>query len=115
MRNVVLLLICIILLYLGSSLALQAIYGPSYGFLQGEDRWIPDGSGDWIKHGNPVDPQPQVPSVQVPVMVRYIPIFLPALLLILFVFTPLRKYVESERREPEETPQGGDQGNVTKE
>ncbi|MFQ6007317.1 MAG: hypothetical protein ACE5K8_00025 [Candidatus Zixiibacteriota bacterium] len=84
-------------LYLASSLVLQAIYGPSYGFLQGEDRWIPNGQGGWIKHGDPTNPEPSVPSVQVPLMVHYIPIFLPAFLLILFMFTPLRHHLEKPR------------------
>ncbi|MEW5995406.1 MAG: hypothetical protein AB1744_13570 [Candidatus Zixiibacteriota bacterium] len=96
MRNAILLLIGIIALYLLSSLVLQGIYGPSYGFLEGEDRWIPDGQGGWVKHGEPDSPPPAQPSVDVPIWVRYIPIFLPALLLILFMFTPLRKYVEKQ-------------------
>lgn len=94
MRNAVLLLIGIVLLYLIPSLLLQAIYGPSYGFLSGEDCWLPDGKGGWMKHGHPASPRPDVPSVQVPISVRYIPIFLPASLLILFMFTPLKKYLD---------------------
>ena len=104
MRNAVLLLLGIIILYLLSSLILQGIYGPSYGFLQGEDRWKPDGQGGWVRHGNPAGPQPQVPSVDVPLMARYIPIFVPALLLVLFMFTPLRKYVDRTGTESEEPP-----------
>ncbi len=108
-RNALLLLAAIIALYLLASLALQAIYGPSYGFLQGEDGWIPNGSGGWVKHGNPQGPPPVQPSVDVPVGIRYIPIFLPAVLLILFMFTPLRRHVDwspSEQPEPpEETPE----------
>jgi hypothetical protein len=101
MRNAFLLLLGIVFLYLLSSLILQGIYGPSYGFLQGEDRWIPDGQGGWLRHGNPAGPQPEVPSVDVPLMVRYIPIFLPAILLFLFMFTPLRKYVDHSGTESE--------------
>ena len=104
MRNAVLLLIGIILLYLMSSLILQGIYGPSYGFLAGEDCWVPDGQGGWVRHGNPADPQPEVPSVDVPLMARYVPIFVPALLLVLFMFTPLRKYVDRSGAESEEPP-----------
>jgi len=104
MRNAVLLLLGIIILYLLSSLVLQGIYGPSYGFLTGEDSWVPDGQGGWGRHGNPAGPQPQVPSVDVPLMVRYVPIFVPALLLVLFMFTPLRKYIDRSRAESEETP-----------
>jgi len=104
MRNAVLLLLGIIILYLLSSLVLQGIYGPSYGFLAGEDSWVPDGQGGWVRHGNPASPQPEVPSVDVPLMVRYVPIFVPALLLVLFMFTPLRKYVDRARVESEEPP-----------
>ena len=110
MRNAVLLLLGIIILYLLSSLVLQGIYGPSYGFLAGEDSWVPDGQGGWVRHGNPAGPQPEVPSVDVPLMVRYIPIFVPALLLVLFMFTPLRKYVDRAGAESEEPPaQDGNQ------
>jgi len=113
MRNVVLLLIGIILLFLVSSLMLQAIYGQSYGFLQGEDRWVPDGSGGWTRHGHPTAPEPDVPSVEVPLAVRYIPIFLPALLLILFMFTPLRKHVETRSPEPEaDSPETTNENNT---
>ena len=101
MRNAVLLLVTIIALFLLSSLALEVIYGPSYGFLQGEDCWVPDGNGGWLKHGHPDGPPPSRPSVDVPVGVRYIPIFLPALVLILFVFTPLRKHVDWSPAEDE--------------
>ncbi|MFH1372304.1 MAG: hypothetical protein ABII79_00690 [bacterium] len=108
MRNALLLLIGIILLYLATSLMLHAVYGPSYGFLQGEDCWVPDGNEGWVKHGNPEGPPPDVPSVNVPILARYLPIFLPGLLLALFLFTPLRKYVDSrpisEEEAAEDTP-----------
>lgn len=102
MRKNVLLLIGIILLYLIPSMVLQGIYGPSYGFLSGEDSWIPDGNGGWKKHGEPNSPAPQQPSVNIPIYVRYIPIFLPGLLLILFLFTPLAKSLESPSEVVEE-------------
>ena len=95
MRKPVLFLIAIALLYVVPSLILEAVYGPSYGFLSGEDCWIPDGQGGWVEHGSPADPPPTQPSVGVPIMVRYIPIFLPTLLLILFMFTPLSRKLES--------------------
>jgi hypothetical protein len=106
MRNAVLLLLGVVFLYLASSLVLQAVYGPSYGFLQGEDGWIPDGQGGWGKHGNPATPPPGVPSVHVPLLVHYLPIFLPALLLVLFMFTPLRHYLEKPRAEQEKVSPG---------
>ncbi len=102
MRNALLLLIGIILLYLASSLMLHTVYGPSFGFLQGEDHWMPDGNEGWVKHGHPTEPPPDVPSVHVPILARYLPIFLPGLLLALFLFTPLRKYVDSRPVSEEE-------------
>ena len=85
-----LLLAIIIALYLVLSFGLNLVYGPSYPFLAGEDSWQPDGQGGWRAHGHPTDPTPGVPSVEVPLLLHYLPIFVPALVLILFVFTPLR-------------------------
>ncbi|MBN1212182.1 MAG: hypothetical protein JXA92_06345 [candidate division Zixibacteria bacterium] len=94
MKNNLILLIVVILLYLATSLILSAVYGPSFGFLSGEDSWNPDGRGGWVKHGSPSGPPPPEPSVNIPIPVRYLPIFLPGLVLILFLFTPLSKYVD---------------------
>ena len=107
MRNNVILFIALILLYLIPSLILQAVYGPSYGFLAGEDCWQPDGQGGWVKHGQPTDPPPAQPSVVVPLGVYYIPIFLPGLVLILFLFTPLSRRLES-RPDAAEDDSGAD-------
>jgi len=103
MKKNMYLLLGVVLLYLIPTLILSGIYGPSYGFMSGEDSWIPDGHGGWVQHGKPTDPQPTEPSVEVPVAVRYIPIFLPGLLLILFLFTPLGKKLE-EPKLPAPTP-----------
>ncbi len=107
MRNKVIFLFAVVLLYLIPSLILQGIYGPSFGFWAGEDSWVPDGKGGWVEHGHPSTPPPDEPSVEVPIWVRYIPIFLPGLLLFLFLFTPLTRYIETrpaktEQEEPEE-------------
>ncbi|UCG61765.1 MAG: hypothetical protein JSV52_00295 [Candidatus Zixiibacteriota bacterium] len=110
MRNKVIFLFAVVLLYLVPSLILQGIYGPSYGLWSGEDCWVPDGSGGWVEHGHPRTPPPDEPSVDVPMWVRYIPIFLPGLLLFLFLFTPLTRYIETrpgpvaeeETEEPDE-------------
>ena len=101
MKRSVLLLAGVILLYLLPSLVLQAVYGPSYGFLSGEDYWEPDGAGGWKAHGEPGDPPPSEPSVNVPLGVRYVPIFLPAELLFLFLFTPLSRHVDTVEPEGE--------------
>ena len=99
MKRQVLLLVAVVALYLVISLALQAIYGPSFGFLAGEDHWRSDGQGGWVKHGEPSDPAPAEPSVEIPLVVRYLPVFIPGLLLILFLFTPLRFVLEPRRGE----------------
>lgn len=96
MKKQIYLLIAVIALYLISSLALHLIYGDSYGFLQGEDAWMPDGQAGWVRHGNPSDPMPSEPSVDVPDGVRYIPIFVPAIFLALFLFTPLSRKLEDK-------------------
>lgn len=97
MRNTLLLLAGVILLYLASSLVLQGIYGESYGFFAGEDRWRPDGNSDWVRQGAPSDPAPSEPSENIPLLLNYLPIFLPGLLLALFLFTPLSRKLEPKR------------------
>ncbi len=88
-------------LYLIPSAILQGIYGPSYGFLAGENCWVPDGEGDWTERGTPVDPKPDEASVDVPIGVRYIPIFLPGLALILVMFGPFKGALQ-DKRKPDE-------------
>ena len=109
MRNAVLLLIGVILLYLIPSLILDAVYGPSYGFLAGEDCWEPDGKGGWTEHGQPTKSPPDEPSVIVPLSLYYIPILLPAVLPILFMFTPLSRYVDRQPRESGKLSEGSEQ------
>ena len=100
MKNNLILLGTVIGLYLISSLALQLAYGPSFGFLSGEDCWVADGHGGWNRHGNPTDPAPKEPSANIPIGVRYIPIFLPGAVLCLFLFTPLRRKLEPPAPKP---------------
>jgi len=95
MRKQLILLAGIIALYLASSLVLHLVYGPSFPFLSGEDCWMPDGQGGWLAHGHPSDPQPTEPSVTVPMLLNYLPIFLPGALLFLFTLTPLRRWIEA--------------------
>ena len=94
MRKKIFLLLGLIGLYLLASLGLYLVYGPSCPFLAGEDCWIPDGTGGWLAHGHPDDPSPTVSSTNVPIILQYMPIFMPALLLILFTFTPLRRKLD---------------------
>jgi hypothetical protein len=94
MKNYLMLLVVVAGLYLAISVTLQGVYGPSYGFLSGEDRWAPDGQGGWKAHGQPESPFPAEASVNVPLAVRYLPIFVPGLVLAAFLFTPLRKKLD---------------------
>ena len=111
MRNRILLLIGVILLYVLSSLALDAVYGPSYPLWEGEDHWRPDGAGGWAAQGDPFGDPPSEPSLNIPILVPYIPIFLPALLLALFLFTPLKRHLEQKAQpSPEDPPLDGEVG-----
>lgn len=94
-RNVILLVI-LVALYFSTSFVLNQIYGDSFPFLAGEDRWEPDGSGGWIEHGHPDSAMPAEPSVNFPIIVYYLPVFIPAFVLILFLFTPFNKFLENK-------------------
>jgi len=101
----------IIALYLVLALGLHLIYGPSYPFLAGEDCWQPDGQGGWRAHGSPLDSAPTETSVEVPLLLNYLPIFVPALVLILFLFTPLRRHLDpppSKTTSDTDTPPASD-------
>lgn len=91
------LLVTLVALYLASSWILSQVYGPSYGFLTGEDCWVPDGQGSWTAHGQPSEPMPSEPSVFVPLWAMYLPILLPGLLLAAFLFTPLSRKLETPK------------------
>jgi len=106
MKRSVYLLVGVVLLYLAPSLVLKAVYGPSYVFPPSEDCWLPDGDGGWVKHGFPSGEQPEVPSVEVPMVLQYVPLFLPALLLILFLFGPMKRHMYDAPTEEE--PDAGD-------
>ncbi|MCP4603448.1 MAG: hypothetical protein GY847_23505 [Proteobacteria bacterium] len=110
MRNSVFLLVAIIALHLALALGLQVMYGPSYGFMAGEDCWKPDGQGGWMKHGEPSAPSPAEPSQDIPIPVQYLPIFVPGLVLFAFLFTPLSKKLQPPAPEPEaeEMPEDSD-------
>lgn len=107
-------LVGVILLYLVPSLVLKGAYGPSYEFMEGEDRWIPDGQSGWEAHGAPLGPPPDLPSEEVPLWTQYLPIFLPGLFMILLMFTPLSAWIdrrgedEAHVKEEEAEPTGED-------
>ena len=109
MRNAAILLAAVAGLYLLPSAAIKAIYGPSYTFPPSEDYWMPDGSAGWVRHGAPTGPPPSSPSVNVPMAVTYLPIFLPGILLALFMFGPLSKKLHDPLpADDEETPGADD-------
>lgn len=95
-RNNLIMLAVLIILYLGTSLVLDAMYGPSIGYMQGEDYWRPDGNSGWVAHGNPSAPAPEQPSINVPLVAHYLPILIPGFLLALFLLTPLGRILDGK-------------------
>lgn len=95
MKKNIILLIILITLYFGTSFVLNLIYGDSFPFLAGEDYWTPDGNGGWVMHGHPDSDMPKNLSVNFPIIIYYLPIFVPALVLFLFLFTPVGKLLNS--------------------
>ncbi len=83
-------------MYLLPSLILQAVYGDSYGFLSGEDCWIPDGQGGWQSHGFPDHPEPAEPSINVSIFLELVPFLLPLLLIFLYLLSPLSSFMDRE-------------------
>ncbi|MDF1543503.1 MAG: hypothetical protein P1R58_00210 [bacterium] len=104
-RNLVFLML-LILLYLIPTVVLKASYGDSYSIWQGEDCWLPDQSGGWVRHGEPTSPMPTQPSVNIPVYQQYLPIFIPMLVLVLFLLTPLSRLLDDN---PEDEEAGKDE------
>lgn len=103
MRNVVILIVTLALLYLLPAVFLQVAYGPSYDLTGEYPGWEPDGAGGWQPEGIfrandslPDGAAPTQPSQQIPWLLEYLPIFLPALVLLLFLFTPLRRLIERQ-------------------
>jgi hypothetical protein len=54
MRKAIIIIVLILFSFLFSALFLKAI--------SGEDCWMPDGEGGWVKHGVPAGPAPDYPS-----------------------------------------------------
>lgn len=102
MKNALILLAAVVILFTIPSMVLKSIYGPSYTVFSGGDCWVPDNTGGWQKHGQPSGPPPEETSIAVPIALRYIPILLPAVLLILFMFTPLSRLMDRQTPEPED-------------
>lgn len=96
MKGNIILLIILIALYFCTSFVLNQIYGDSFPFLAGEDCWEPDGKGGWVMHGHPDSDMPAEPSINFPIIIYYLPVFIPAFVLIIFLFTPLKKFLENK-------------------
>ena len=96
-KNMILLLVLIVL-YLGVGFTCKAIYGDSYPFLDGDHYWEPDGNGGWVAHGNPTTVMPETESELPPLITYYLPFFIPAFILVLFLFTPLGKLLEEKKK-----------------
>ncbi|MHC4648127.1 MAG: hypothetical protein ACYTBJ_21920 [Planctomycetota bacterium] len=99
MGKLVVLLILVFLSSLIPAVILRTIYGPSYYYLSGEDCWMPDGDGGWVKHGVPGSPPPDEPSVNIPVPIMYIPVLL-AVLVGFYCFYLSKKFskLKTDRR-----------------
>jgi hypothetical protein len=54
MRKAIIIIVLVLFSFLFSVLLLKAI--------SGEDCWMPDGKGGWVKHGVPAGPPPDYPS-----------------------------------------------------
>ena len=97
MRKAIIIVVLVFFLFLIPALILRAIYGPSYYFLSGEDCWMPDGTGGWTKHGVPGGSSPQEPSVNIPLVVMYIPVLLPGLLTAFILCMSLSKIFKRKK------------------
>jgi len=96
MKRAILLLLAMTALFLVPSLVIKAVYGPSYWFWEGENRWVPDGAGGWTAQGDPEEPLPLTASEEVPLLLQYLPIVLPAILLVVFMFTPAARHTDPD-------------------
>ncbi len=84
------------MLYFIPAVILQITYGPSYGMLSFDNHWVPDANGGWQAKGFPGTFRPSQPSVNVPSLLRLIPVVLPVLLILLLSLNPLSRYVDKE-------------------
>ena len=99
MNKNIILLVVLFALYFITGFTLQAIYGDSYHFMAGDDYWAADSKGGWIEYGNPPDAMPITVSELPPLITFYLPFFVPAFVLILFMFTPLSKCLEAKKKD----------------
>ncbi|MGH8016062.1 MAG: hypothetical protein ACREBV_07725, partial [Candidatus Zixiibacteriota bacterium] len=90
------LILGVLLLYFAPALLLELSYGPSYNLISFDNHWVPDGHGGWKAVGFPDHRRPSVPSENIPLFMRIVPILLPLLSVLLYCISPLSKYVEKE-------------------
>ncbi len=99
MNKNIILIVVLFLLYFVVGFSLQAVYGDSYHFMAGENYWEADGNGGWTERGNPSKPMPTTVSEVPPLITFYLPFFVPAFVLILFMFTPLGRHLETRKKD----------------
>ncbi len=87
------------LLFFAVGYSLDSYYGESYQFMSGENYWQPDGKGGWLEMGNPRDNMPSTESVLPPLITLYLPFFVPGFVLVLFMFTPLGRLLETRKED----------------
>lgn len=96
-----LLILGVLVLFLAPSLVLKAVYGRSYEIVPSDNCWVPDGQNGWEAKGFPIERRPQLPSENVPFLLKVMPIVFPFLLILLFLLSPLAQYLD---REPDYRP-----------
>ncbi len=95
MRATLQLIVVLVLIYLIPAAILHLIYGDSYGWLAGADRWRPDGAGGWVATGSPTEPMPTSESVVIPPLIEYLPVMLPGLVLGVYLLWPRKERSEA--------------------
>jgi hypothetical protein len=90
MKKFVLFLVVFLIVFSLTALGLRFVYGDSYTFFSGEDAWIPDGNGGWIAHGKPAAAIPNSPSVNVPIIIIWAPLWVSVLIISLAYFLEIK-------------------------
>ena len=112
MKKNIILLAVLVILYFGVGYGLSSYYGDSFSF-QKSDYWEPDGNGGWVAYGQPAEPMPAGESKLPPLIIYYLPIFIPAFVLMLFLFTPLGRLLEAKKEDEAEISVEADENGIT--
>jgi hypothetical protein len=69
MQKAIIIIVLVLFSFLFSAVFLKAI--------SGEDCWMPDGKGGWVKHGVPAGPPPDFssPITDTPALISLLPLF----------------------------------------